>query len=92
MENVNSSQQTESLQKATETSKPNGNSLSSSNLQASQKALKSTEFFKATRIDSCTHVILKNGVAQAIPFVPAKKKEPEAKTIYTKSLSQYTSI
>jgi hypothetical protein len=52
------------------------------------KADKSSKFFKATRVDSCSHVIVKNGVAEAIPFRPAAQKDDGPKQHYSTSLSQ----
>ena len=60
----------------------------SQGLNKSSKELKSTEFFKSTKIDSCSHVVIKNGQAQAIPFIPPKKKADDLKSTYNKSLSQ----
>ncbi len=37
------------------------------------KMAKSNEFFKKTRVDSCSFVVVKNGVAQAIPYRPKAK-------------------
>ena len=40
----------------------------------SVKVAKSNDFFKTTRVDSCSYVVMKNGVAQAIPFRPKPKQ------------------
>ena len=40
----------------------------------SLKLAKSNDFFKKTRIDSCSYVVVKNGIAQAIPFRPRPKQ------------------
>jgi len=50
---------------------------------------KSSKFFQTTRVDSCSHVVVRNGVAEAIPFRPAPKKDEGPKQAYTTSLSQY---
>jgi len=50
---------------------------------------KSSKFFQTTRVDSCSHVVVRNGVAEAIPFRPAPKKDDGPKQHYTSSLSQY---
>ena len=42
------------------------------------KLTKSNEFFKRTRIDSCSYVTVKNGIAQAIPFRPRPKQTENA--------------
>ena len=42
-------------------------------ITASAKMTKSSEFFKTTRVDSCSYVAMKNGIAQAIPFRPKPK-------------------
>lgn len=52
------------------------------------KAEKSADFFKTTRVDSCTHVVVKNGVAQAVPFRPDPPKEA-SKPINSQTLYQY---
>jgi hypothetical protein len=54
----------------------------------SLKETKSHEFFKGTRVNSSKYVVVKNGVAQAIPFRPAKKQDDGPKQFYTTSLSQ----
>lgn len=48
------------------------------------KMAKSNEFFKSTRVDSCPYVVVKNGVAQAIPFRP-KPKQIDNTPFYCKS-------
>lgn len=53
----------------------------------STKQAKSTDFFKTTRVDSCSHVILKNGVAQAIPFRP-KPKQMDNSAYFNQSENQ----
>jgi hypothetical protein len=50
---------------------------------------KSHQFFRDTRVDSCSHVVVKNGVAQAVPFRPSKAKEEPMKLTFSNSLSQY---
>ena len=42
---------------------------------ASVKLTKSNDFFKKTRIDSCSYVVVRNGIAQAIPFRPKPKQD-----------------
>lgn len=42
-------------------------------LTTSVKMAKSNEFFKSTRVDSCSYVVVKNGIAQAIPYRPKPK-------------------
>ena len=42
-------------------------------LSNSVKMAKSNEFFKHTRVESCSYVIVKNGIAQAIPYRPKPK-------------------
>ncbi len=37
------------------------------------KKNKGSEFFKKTRIESCSHVKIKGGKAMAVPFIPKKK-------------------
>ena len=54
----------------------------------STKAEKSSNFFKTTRVDSCSHVVVKNGVAEAVPFRPSPKKDDGPKQHYSTSLSQ----
>lgn len=41
----------------------------------SLKMTKSNEFFRTTKVDSCSYVVIKNGVAQAIPFRPKPKPD-----------------
>ena len=36
---------------------------------------KSVDFFKTTKVESCTHVIMKNGTPYAAPFKENKRKE-----------------
>jgi hypothetical protein len=52
------------------------------------KLEKSHQFFKDTRVDSCSHVVVKNGVAQAVPFRPSQPKEEGPKLTNADSLSQ----
>ena len=52
------------------------------------KAENSNQFFKNTRVDSCTHVVVRNGVAEAVPFRPSPKKDP-APGLNSTSLSRY---
>ena len=35
---------------------------------------KGNDFFMDTRIESCSHVKVKNGKAMAVPFIPKKKR------------------
>ncbi len=37
------------------------------------KKEKGSEFFKKTRIESCSHVKIKGGKAMAVPFIPKKR-------------------
>ena len=55
---------------------------------ASVKLAKSNGFFKTTRVDSCPYVVVKNGVAQAIPFYP-KKKDDGNIPLHSQSENQY---
>eukprot|EP00331_Platyophrya_macrostoma_P011764 CAMPEP_0176429830 /NCGR_PEP_ID=MMETSP0127-20121128/13923_1 /TAXON_ID=938130 /ORGANISM="Platyophrya macrostoma, Strain WH" /LENGTH=144 /DNA_ID=CAMNT_0017811667 /DNA_START=232 /DNA_END=666 /DNA_ORIENTATION=+ len=48
---------------------------------------KSNEFFKRTRVDSCSYVTVKNGIAQAIPYRP-KPKLSESSTSFHQSEHQ----
>jgi hypothetical protein len=54
----------------------------------SQKETKSHQFFKGTKVSSSKYVVVKNGVAQAIPFRATKKQEEGPKQAYTTSLAQ----
>jgi len=56
----------------------------------STKADKSSKFFKSTRVDSCSHVVVKNGVAEAVPFRPSPQKDDGPKQHFTASLSHET--
>lgn len=49
---------------------------------------KSHQFFKDTRVGSCSHVVVKNGVAEAVPFRPAPHKDTSGKAHYTTSFNQ----
>ena len=49
---------------------------------------KSYQFFRSTRVDSCSHVVMKGGVPQAVPFVPSKKKGDQTKQQFTESLAR----
>ena len=42
-------------------------------ISPSIKMAKSSEFFKRTRVNSCSYVVVKNGIAQAIPYRPKPK-------------------
>ena len=66
----------------------NNNQASSTNGLRNTKADKSAGFFKTTRVDSCSHVVVKNGVAEAVPFRPSPKKDDGPKQHYSTSLSQ----
>ena len=57
-------------------------------LATSTKLAKSNDFFKTTKVDSCSYVVVKNGVAQAIPFRP-KPKPVEYVPLYSQSENQY---
>jgi len=41
----------------------------------SLKGAKSSQFFKDTKVSSCSHVVVRNGAAEAIPFRTSKKEE-----------------
>ena len=56
--------------------------------KATIKAEKSNDFFKNTRVDSCTHVVVRNGVAEAVPFRPTPKKD-EDPGLNSTSLNRY---
>lgn len=58
-------------------------------ITGSLKQTKSHEFFKSTRVESCPYVVVKNGVAQAVPFRP-KPKQIDNTPLYSQSENQYT--
>lgn len=77
----------------------NTNSLKNSKFFTTDK-MKTNDFFKATKVDSCSHVLVKNGQSMAIPFKITNQKgnplqhykfEPskssEAQSIYRKDYS-----
>ncbi len=54
---------------------------------------KGSEFFKSTRIESCSHVTIKGGKAMAVPFIPKKRltyADRMQKSKETVSLAAYT--
>ena len=51
------------------------------------KLAKSSDFFKRTRVNSCSYVVVKNGIAQAIPYRP-KPKPIEFSPLYNQSENQ----
>lgn len=55
------------------------------------KLERSAEFFKSTRVNSCSYVRLKKGNAEAVPFFQVADKNPqehETKSTYNQSYSQ----
>ncbi|KAM3128327.1 hypothetical protein pb186bvf_019570 [Paramecium bursaria] len=58
-------------------------------LHPSLKNQKSAEFFKGTRVSSCSYVRVKQGNAEAVPFYEVADRTPpehETKSTYTQSL------
>ena len=52
------------------------------------KAAKSSQFFKNTRVESCSHIVVRNGVAEAVPYKASPKKEEASKQACSTSLTQ----
>ncbi len=56
---------------------------------------KGSEFFKSTRIESCSHVKIKGGKAMAVPFIPKKRltyADRMQKSKETVSLAAYATL
>ena len=56
-----------------------------------RKMERSAEFFKGTRVNSCSYVRLKKGNTEAVPFFQVADKNPqdrEVKSTYNQSYSQ----
>lgn len=64
------------------------------------KKMKTNEFFKQTKVDSCSHILIKNGVSLAVPFTVTNakgrplnsyklvpEKSPNQQSIYRKDYS-----
>lgn len=49
---------------------------------------KSSQFFKNTKVESCSHIVVRNGVAEAVPYKSSPKKEEAPKQTCSASLTQ----
>lgn len=62
------------------------------NARNDQKEEKSSEFFKGTKISTCSYIKMKGGQPVAVPYYEKPQQsyaESMSKSTYTKSLSQF---
>ena len=77
------------------TSQPKKVHESKYNSRQNEKESKSSEFFKGTKISTCSYIKMKGGKPVAVPYYEKPQQtyaEAMSKSTYTKSLSQYFRI